>query len=150
MSGQDAFIRIFREVQPKFSRLYARLLSQAGLSLPQYALLNQLAQSGRIPMTEASAKLHISKPAVTKLVDRLEKIKYLRRASNPADRRVSLIEIQPAGKKIVLKTQGFVLGFVLKTLKHLSAGERKVVERFYARLSETIDGTLRARKGKKL
>ena len=139
MSEKEDFIRQFREVQPKFSRFYARILTQADLSLPQFAFLSLLANLGTVSMTEAGAKLHISKPAVTHLADRLEENQLLKRIAHPRDRRVSLLQIQPKGVKMVRKMQSQVLSFLLKTLDQLNASERKVITHFYALLSQTID-----------
>ena len=83
MNERAEFTGQFREVQAKFSRLYVIILSRLGLTLPQYALLNQLVAAGTLPMTQASKRLHISKPAVTNLVDRLEKSKCLKRLPYP-------------------------------------------------------------------
>ena len=77
--NREKFAALFRGIHPKFSRLYAKMLNEIGLSFPQYMLLNQLALLGAISMTEISDRLGITKPAVTNLVDRLEKKKYLRR-----------------------------------------------------------------------
>ncbi len=139
MTEKEEFVRQFREVQPKFSRFYARLLARANLSFPQYALMNQLLNRGEVSMTEISAKLQISKPAVTSLVDRLEKNKLLKRISHPKDRRISLLQIQPKGEKIVREAQADVLHFLLKTFEALSAGERRTITRFYRLLSQTLD-----------
>ena len=138
-SEKEAFIRQFREIQPKFSRFFTRILTQADLSLPQFALLSQLVNQESMSMTEVGAKLHVTKPAVTNLADRLEKNKFLKRISHPSDRRVSLLQIQPRGEKFVRKTQSEALGFLLKALDSFSAAERKTITRFYALLSKTID-----------
>lgn len=148
MSEKEEFIRQFREIQPKFSRFYARLLTQANLSLPQFALLSQIVNRPSVSMTEVSAKLHITKPAVTHLVDRLEKSRFLKRLPHPRDRRVSLLQIQPKGEKVVRKTQGEALSFLLKALGQLSATERKTITRFYTLLSQAMDeflGSVRKR-----
>lgn len=139
---RDEFILRFREVQPKFSRFYARLLTQAKLTLPQYALLNLLLNRGTIPMTEASQSLYITKPAVTNLVDRLEKNKFLKRVPHAADRRVSLLRIEPKGEKLVRETQAQVLGFLLKALEEFNENERGTIRRFYAALSRSMDDAL--------
>lgn len=139
MNEKEAFIHQFREIQPKFSRFYARILTQADLSLPQFALLSQLVNQKSVSMTEVSGKLHITKPAVTHLVDRLERNKFLKRLPHPEDRRVSLLQIQPKGEKIVRKTQGEALSFLLKALDQVSAAERKTIARFYALLSRAMD-----------
>ena len=138
MSNRDQFTVYFREVQPKFSRLFTIILSKIGLTLPQYALLTQLAVDGTLPMTQVSRRLHISKPAVTNLVDRLEKNKCLSRIPHPKDRRIYLLELQPKGEKIVRKVQSEVLNVLLQTLSQFSAKERMTINRFYASLSQTL------------
>ena len=138
MDQKDRFITYFREVQPKFSRIYATILEKANLTLPQYALLNELVIVGTVPMTEASKKLHISKPAVTSLVDRLEKAKYIKRIAHPKDRRVYLLQIQPHGEKVVHEAQSHILRILLKTLSGFSAAEKATVNKFYASLSHTL------------
>ncbi|MBI4971081.1 MAG: MarR family transcriptional regulator [Candidatus Omnitrophica bacterium] len=149
MSEKEEFIRQFREVNPKFSRFYACFLTHTNLTLSQYALLNHLSNSGVIPMTELAVKLHISKPAVTHLVDQLEKKKYLKRAAHPKDRRISLIEALPKGEKIVRDMQSYILNFLLKTLDQFSSQEKKTIREFYARLSRTMDMVLARAGGKK-
>ncbi len=146
MNERKEFISCFREVQPKFSRLCSKSLAGLHMSLPQFALLNLVADAGTIPMTEASEKLHISKPAVTHLMDRLEENKFLRRMDHPNDRRVSLIQILPKGKKVVNGMQTTMLGILLKALKKFTPREQKVIRNFYALLSQTIDTDLTNKK----
>lgn len=138
-SEKEAFIRQFREIQPKFSRFFARVLTQAHLNLPQFALLSQLVNQKTMSMTEAGSKLHVTKPAITNLADRLEKNKFLKRLSHPHDRRIFLLQIQPKGEKLVRRTQTEALSFILKALHSLSAAERRTITRFYGLLSKAID-----------
>jgi DNA-binding MarR family transcriptional regulator len=146
MKEKEEFSRHFREVQPKFARLCLRSLSQAKLTMPQFALLNVLASADSMPMTDLSDKLHITKPAVTNLVDRLEKNKYIKRLSHPEDRRIHLIRIEPKGRKLVQGMQSTILGFLLEALESFDVSERKTVTQFYARLSETMDQFLSKKK----
>ena len=139
MRQKDEFLYYFREIHAKFSRFYARILNQTGLTLPQYALLNQLATSGAIPMTDASEKLHITKAAVTHLVDRLEKSKFVKRTSHPNDRRIYLLEILPKGKKVVSKIQSHIFRYFLKVLGKFSDEERKSIIKFHALIAHTMD-----------
>ena len=138
MSEKDKFTRHFREAQSNFSRFYSVILTKAGLSLTQYALLNQLTTSGIIPMTEASKQLRITKPAVTNLVDRLEKNKYLKRLPHSKDRRITLLEIQPKGATLVRKVQSQVLGILLEALSHFNFRDQKTITQFYAVLVENL------------
>ena len=149
MSPKAEFPDYFREIQVKFSRFYAHTLNKANLSLSQYALLNQLATAGPIPMTEVGEKLHITKPAVTHLVDRLEKNKFLKRLSHPHDRRVYLLKISPKGMKLTRRIQEQVLNIVAETLKHFSADERQTIIRYQKLVSKTVDQVLNQAKGNK-
>ena len=139
MNEKEAFTHYFRAVQPKFTRLCVRNLSREKLTIPQFAALNVLAAAGTLPMTELSSKLYITKPAVTNLVDRLEKNKFLKRIAEPGDRRVHLIRIDPKGEKLVQKMQASILESLLKTLEQFGASEKKTIIRFYKQLSEIMD-----------
>lgn len=139
MGNKEEFTASFREVQPKFPRLCARLLGESSLTLPQFALLNLVADAGTIPMTEVSEKLHITKPAVTNLVDRLEKNKFLKRIPHPHDRRVYLIQILPKGEKTFRGMQEIVLKPLLKAFDRMNETEKKAVSKFYKVLSQAME-----------
>ena len=142
MPEKNEFLGHLRELNVKFSRFYARILTQADITFPQYALLIQLATAGPMTMTEISERLHISKPAVTNLVDRLEKKKCLKRLPDLKDRRIYLLKLEAKGEKIVRRIQGYVLNLLLKTFDEFNADERKTISRFYISLSETMNQVL--------
>lgn len=142
MSNRDSFVASFRELHPKFSRLYAKMLDRVGLTLPQYTLLYQLMLLGAVSMSEISTRLEITKPAVTNLVDRLEKKKCLKRVPHAQDRRVILLEILPKGRKIITEIQGQSLELLLKAYDRFSAAEHDAIGRFYEAVSRVIDDFL--------
>ena len=142
MNDREAFAASFRELHPKFSRMYVQMLNRIDLTLPQYTLLYQLMLLGTVSMTEISSRLEITKPAVTNLVDRLEEKKCLKRIPHTKDRRVILLEILPKGQKIITEIQGRSLGLLLKAYDQFNAAEHRVIERFYATLSKVADDFL--------
>ena len=142
MNERETFVASFRELHPKFSRLYAQMLGRVDLTLPQYTLLYQLMLLGTVSMTEISARLGITKPAVTNLVDRLEEKKCLKRVPHFKDRRVILLEILPKGKKIITEIQGQSLGLLLKAYDQFDGKEHHVISRFYAAVSKVMDDFL--------
>lgn len=139
MNGRDAFVASFRELQPKFSRMYAQMLGRVDLTLPQYNLLYQLIFLGTVSMSEVSERLEITKPAVTNLVDRLEEKKFLRRMPHTKDRRVILLEILTKGKKVITDIQGQSLAIILKAYDRFNASEHDTISRFYAAVSQSMD-----------
>ncbi len=149
MNRRDAFVANFRELHPKFSRMYHQMLDRVDLTLPQYNLLYQLMLLGTVSMSGISSRLEITKPAVTNLVDRLEEKKFLRRGPHAKDRRVILLEILPKGKKVITEIQGQSLGLLLKAYDQFSAPEHEVIGRFYATVSKVMDDFLLRSKNEK-
>ena len=149
MNSRAEFVKLFREIHPKFSHLYAKMLDDINLTLPQYALLNQLVLLGSVSMTEISNRLRITKPAVTNLVDRLEEKKFLRRVPHPKDRRIILLSILPKGEKAIANVQAYSLDIILKAHDRFNDAEHKIISRFYSTLSRTIDGFLTGEKNEK-
>ena len=149
MNEREAFVANFRELQPKFSRMYAQMLNRIDLTFPQYTLLYQLMLLGTVSMTEISDRLRITKPAVTNLVDRLEEKKILKRIPHAKDRRVILLEILPKGRKIITEIQGRSLGLLLKAYDQFNGGEHEVISRFYATVSKVMDDFLAGNKNEK-
>ena len=142
MGEREAFAASFRELHPKFSRMYAQMLTRVDLTLPQYTLLYQLMLLGTVSMTEISGRLEITKPAVTNLVDRLEEKKFLKRVPHTKDRRVILLEILPRGKKIITEIQGRSLDLLLKAYDQFNGKEHQVIRCFYATVSKVMDDFL--------
>ena len=138
MTNEKELIAHFREMQTTFSRFYSTTLTKLNLTLPQYALLNELVHNGIMTMSQTSKKLHISKPAITNLVDRLEKSSYLNRTEHPKDRRIYLLKVKLKSIKVVRKIQSHILGIFFKTLSQFDAEDRKTVVRFYNSLSQQI------------
>ena len=116
MKNTETSFTHLREIHLKWLRLYVRILTQTGLTLPKYSLLSQLVRHGKMPMTEASEKLYISKPALTNLVKRMEKERLLKKLEHPKDQRSYLLEVLPKGKKITLTAQNDILKFINKKM----------------------------------
>ena len=142
MANEKELITHFREMQTTFSRFYSTTLTKLNLTLPQYALLNELVHNGIMTMSQASKRLHISKPAITNLVDRLERSSYLNRVEHSKDRRVYLLKVKPKGVKLVREIQSRILHIFFKTLSQFGAKDKKTVVRFYNSLSQQITKAL--------
>jgi DNA-binding MarR family transcriptional regulator len=140
MSGAAEFLTPFREIQIKFSRYYTRILGRAHLTLPQYSVLALLT------MTEVSKRLHITKPAVTYLVDHLEKGKMLKRLSDPSDRRITRLEITPKGMKTVQNIQSRIFKIMLNALDEFDESEKELVRRFYQSMAHHLGRALETEK----
>lgn len=142
MKKDPFLVESFRNVQAKCSRLYAHILNESDLSFSQFVLLVNLRSSKFLTMREASEKLHLTKPAVTHLVDDLVGRHFIERKPHATDRRITLLRLLPSGKKAVEKVQDAAFKFLLDTLAELPETSRKIITDFYDLLSQTLDKNL--------
>jgi DNA-binding MarR family transcriptional regulator len=71
-------------------------MHRSGLTMPQIVVLFSLRRSDA-SISELAARLRMSLPATSQLVDRLVEAGHVDRSEDPADRRVKRIRIRPAG-----------------------------------------------------
>lgn len=97
------------------------VLIQGKVTMPQYLSLELLSNRGSLKMNTIARSLNISLPAASGLVNRLVKMKLVKRIYDKSDRRVIFIELTPEGKKI---TEGTKLA------------RRKIIEEMFSGISE--------------
>jgi MarR family transcriptional regulator, organic hydroperoxide resistance regulator len=79
----------------------ARLKSDFGLPLTHFEPMSVIARLSGCRVYDIATELGITTGGTSKLVDRIEASGYCRRLANPADRRSSLLELTPAGKRLL-------------------------------------------------
>lgn len=85
---------------PQIMRILAAELRRSGhLMTPGNFQLMFVLQEGSANLSELAEFQSVSLPTMSRSVSRLEKIGWIRRLSNPDDRRVTLIELTGDGQK---------------------------------------------------
>jgi DNA-binding MarR family transcriptional regulator len=79
----------------------ARLRSEFNLPLTHFEPMSVIDQLGGCRVYEIAAELGITTGGASKLIDRIEADGFCRRRPNPEDRRSSLLELTPAGRKVL-------------------------------------------------
>jgi MarR family transcriptional regulator, transcriptional regulator for hemolysin len=102
-----------------YSRLHvalSRVLQPYELSIPEWKLLGQLYENGKMRLAELAEYLSYDPPMVTKLAKLLEKKGFLKRLQDPNDERAKIVSITKNGTDLVKeiepvakKTMGQVL-----------------------------------------
>jgi DNA-binding MarR family transcriptional regulator len=72
----------------------------AGLNATDYYALNLLDLTGPLTSGELAAQIGLTTGATTRLIDRLERTGYVRRAPDPADRRKVMVETAAAPEEL--------------------------------------------------
>lgn len=75
-------------------------LEPFGVTPQQFALLAFLWKQDGLSQVELSLKTEVDRTTLSGLVDRLEKQELVHRARHPADRRVWLVSLTPAGRAL--------------------------------------------------
>jgi len=112
------------------ARLQRRIRNQemGGLSLTEVSCLSVIARRGPVAINEIASSEHLSFPAATKTIARLEAAKIVKRLADPTDRRVSLITITPTGDRVLEEIRQRRNAFLQERLAGLTRSELDALE----------------------
>ena len=120
---QEAILNILRtgdQLQNRFGRLFR----QYGVTASQYNVLRILRGEGKpLPCLEVANRLIQVVPAITGLIDRLEKLALVVRRRCEDDRRVVYIELTAKAEKLLKEMDQPVLDLHKQLVGHLSKRE---------------------------
>ena len=105
MAIEDRFIFLISKVCQKLVINLQKSFSESGIEVTpiQGMLLFFLQKNDGSSLTQISQGLMLENPTVTGLIDRLEKLGYVKRSDHPDDRRVYLIYLTEKGNKVAKK-----------------------------------------------
>ena len=129
MAVEDRFIFLVSKVCQKLIINLQKSFSENGIEVTpiQGMLLFFLQKNDGSSLTQISQGLMLENPTVTGLIDRLEKLGYVKRSDHPNDRRVYLVHITEKGKKVANKA----LPIVKKLNEEIKKGySKEEVENF--------------------
>ena len=107
--AQEATLAILRTSDQLENRL-AQLMRGHGLTLSQYNVLRIVRGEGKpLPTLEVADRMIQVAPAITRVVEQLVTAGLITRTCSPADRRVQLIAINAAGRRLLKKLDAPVL-----------------------------------------
>jgi MarR family transcriptional regulator, organic hydroperoxide resistance regulator len=81
----------------------ARLQAEAGLPLTHFEPMSVMDRLGACRVHDIATELGITTGGASKLIDRIEASGHCRRRPNPDDRRSSLLELTPAGRRLMVQ-----------------------------------------------
>ena len=118
----------------------------AGLPLTWYDVLVQLSMSpeGRMPMQRLADSVLLSKSGVTRLVDRMERVDLVERASCDADRRVVYARLTVKGKSLLRKARPIhVAGVEEHFSAHLTDTEARAIRNAFTKILDAASSDKR-------
>ena len=126
---QEAMLNILRTSDQLENRL-GRLLREYGLTNSQYNVLRILRGEGQpLPSLDIAARTIQVVPAITGLIDRLEKQGLVKRRRGTQDRRVVYVEITTKAKRMLAKIDQPLMELHRRLLGHLHKKELREITR---------------------
>lgn len=129
MPVEDRLIFLISKVYQKLIINLQKSFSESRIEATpiQVMLLFFLQQNNGLSLTQISQGLMLENPTVTGLIDRLEKLGYVKRSDHPNDRRVYLVHLTENGNKVAKKA----LPIVKKLNEEIKKGySKEEVENF--------------------
>jgi DNA-binding MarR family transcriptional regulator len=104
VSADDPYgpiIADFRAAMNQVKCATSERLVRMGISMAQLHILYTLQRSGEMPMSRLADVLHVSLSNATGLIDRIEERGFIERTGVPEDRRVVVISVTDAGRRML-------------------------------------------------
>jgi len=120
------------------SLLAGRLLREVGLHPSQELLLMALWDSGPQRQTDLGAELGTDSAGTTRIVHRLEEAGYVRRRSDPADRRATLVEATERGHALREHVERIWTHLEELTVGDMTPAEQQSALRSLLRLEQNV------------
>ncbi|NOY05101.1 MAG: MarR family transcriptional regulator [Chlorobi bacterium] len=110
-------------------------LTEIGVTAVQYTVLNTLAQTDGLSLSEIGKRVFLDKPAITGLADRLENDGLVERQRNSKDRRVIKLYLSPKGRRLLGRMNDIVNSVDEELTSVLSSSElgtfREMLDRIW-------------------
>ncbi len=102
------------------ARRLQKNFKQAGveITVEQWSVLYHLWKEDKLSQQELCNRSFRDKPSITRLIDNLEKLNLVKRTADKSDRRINIVALTPAGKKL----QDDTMAMADQTLNEALAG----------------------------
>jgi len=135
---QEAVINILR-TNDQFENRFGKLFREYGITSSQYNVLRILRGEGTpLPCLEIADRMIQVVPAITGLIDRLEKQELVRRHRCDKDRRVIYIELTDKAQQLLTSLDQPVMDLHRTVIGHLTADELRELSRLLEKARERL------------
>jgi hypothetical protein len=127
---------IIMVMQRRFMASLMGELARGKVSFPQFFLLGHLCSQGPAGMSRIAELMNHSTPAATGLVQRLEKLGYVRRTHDKGDRRKVSVAATPKGSRLVGGIRQEMIGNLEKVMGMLAPQEQRAWLDIYRKIHD--------------
>lgn len=136
---QEAHLNVLRTSDLLHHR-FGKFLRDYGLTTSQFNVLRILESEGQpLPSLEIGQRLVQAVPAITGLIDRLEKLGFVKRRRCEEDRRVVYVELTPCAEKLLIEIDEPLKKLHRELAGPLTKSELKEITRLMEKLRHGIE-----------
>jgi len=117
------------------------VLLERGLTTPQYAALSALEREPGISNAELARRSFVTPQTMIRIVDNLESMGLIRRASHPTHGKVLMTTLTKSGAKLVASCHEDVARVEAQLLSDLRSSERNSLQQLLERCAVAIEAT---------
>jgi DNA-binding MarR family transcriptional regulator len=114
-------------------------LVRMGISMAQLHILYTLQRGGEMPMSRLAEVLHVSLSNATGLVDRIEERGFIERTRVPEDRRVVVIRVTDAGRRMLDEVDALSSDLLRSVFDRIGPTQVASVGRVFAALRRGLE-----------
>jgi DNA-binding MarR family transcriptional regulator len=132
---------LWRAIQLQRQLLH-KLLAETGCpdtGPGQAVCVRVLAANDGISQRDLAEQLHLSRPTVTTMLQRMEKSGVVERHDDPRDQRLTRVHLTPAGRQLAEHLRDVFAEHVGQTFGRMPASDQKELERLLRALSENAE-----------
>jgi DNA-binding MarR family transcriptional regulator len=135
----DPIIADFRAAMNQVKCASSERLVKMGISMAQLHILYTLQRGGEMPMSRLADVLHVSLSNATGLIDRIEERGFIERTRVPEDRRVVLIRVTEAGRRMLDEVDAVSSELLRSVFRRIGRSQLAVVGRAIAELRRGLE-----------
>jgi MarR family transcriptional regulator, organic hydroperoxide resistance regulator len=131
----------FRAAMNQIKCASSERLVRMGISMAQLHIMYTLQRSGEMPMSRLADVLHVSLSNATGLIDRIEERGFVERTRVPEDRRVVMIRVTDAGRRMLEEVDAISSELLRSVFGRIGRSQVAAVGRAIAELRRGLEET---------
>ena len=140
----DAIIADFRATMTRLKCASSERLLREGVSMAQVHIMYTVERQGGMTMSQLADVLSVSDSNATGMIDRMEERGFVARDRVPEDRRVVVVKVTDAGKRLLGEVDALSDEILRSVLDRLDPGQLVGVGQAVADLRAAVDATVEA------
>lgn len=144
---EEASATISSIVPALISGAELEFFSKTNITNSQFITLMVVFRAERCTMGQLAERLHVATPTVTGLIDRLTRLRLVRRTESEKDRRKVYIELTEKGNKMIAGFKGMVHRRWMRLLASLKPVDVANIKRIFEELGRNLENERNEKQG---